>query len=210
MNIDQNIILVFNIKNGFITSGDSFVYSNLTVTGILSATTISATTISSPFTTGSVIFQGSGGTLSQNNSQLFWNNTNNRLGIGTNSPSSKLHLVGAGTTNSTTTFTSQNSASAVNGTIYDDGTWFFGGSNTRLSATGGQFDFNSAAGNISRIGHWEMFFRPLQAGSVSLELGTNIKMLNTNVLIGTTTDSGFKLDVNGTARFSQTTTSKLE
>jgi hypothetical protein len=46
-----------------------------------------------------------------------------------------------------------------------------------------------------------MFFRPLQAGSVSLELSTNIKMLNTNVLIGTTTDAGYKLDVNGTTRF---------
>jgi len=130
-----------------------------------------------------------------------WNNTNSRLGLDIPNPTSKLQIKGNGTTNATTTFITQNNSNSVNSTIYDDGTWFFGGSNTRLAAIPGQFDFNSAAGNISRIGHWEMFFRPLQAGSVSLELSTNIKMLNTNVLIGTTTDAGYKLDVNGTTRF---------
>ena len=34
----------FNIKNGFITSGNSNDYANLNVTGGLTATTISATT----------------------------------------------------------------------------------------------------------------------------------------------------------------------
>jgi len=82
----------FNIKNGFITSGNSNVYANLNVTGTLSASTISASTISSPFTTGSVIFQGSGGTLTQSNSQLFWDNVNNRFGVGTASPISELSV----------------------------------------------------------------------------------------------------------------------
>jgi hypothetical protein len=130
-----------------------------------------------------------------------WDNTNSRLGLDIPNPTSKLQIKGNGTTNATTTFITQNNSNSVNSTIYDDGTWFFGGSNTRLAAIPGQFDFNSAAGNISRIGHWEMFFRPLQAGSVSLELSTNIRMLNTNVLIGTSTDAGYKLDVNGSARF---------
>jgi len=50
----------FNIKNGFITSGNSFVYAGLNVTGGLSATTISATTYvnlpssSATFTGGTV------------------------------------------------------------------------------------------------------------------------------------------------------------
>jgi hypothetical protein len=39
------------------------------------------------FTAGSVVFAGASGVYSQNNSQLFWDNSNNRLGIGTNSPS---------------------------------------------------------------------------------------------------------------------------
>jgi hypothetical protein len=42
---------------------------------------------SSAFTSGSVIFS-SGSGLTQNNANLFWDNTNNRLGIGTNTPSS--------------------------------------------------------------------------------------------------------------------------
>jgi hypothetical protein len=56
-------------------------YTNNIITGGFSATTISASTVTTSFTTGSVIFQGSGGTLSQNNSNLFWDNTNGRLGI---------------------------------------------------------------------------------------------------------------------------------
>ena len=40
----------FNIKNGFITSGNSFVYAGLNVTGGLTATTISATTLTVPKT----------------------------------------------------------------------------------------------------------------------------------------------------------------
>ena len=46
-------------------------------------------------TSGSVPFFGTGGVLSQNNSNLFWDNTNNRLGIGTTSPSAQLSLVKA-------------------------------------------------------------------------------------------------------------------
>src|SRR5207237_1387051 len=36
-------------------------------------------------TQGSVLFAGTNGALSQNNTNLFWDNTNSRLGIGTNS-----------------------------------------------------------------------------------------------------------------------------
>lgn len=42
---------------------------------------------------GSVPF-GSGGKLGQDNAQLFWDDTNNRLGIGTSSPQAKLQVGG--------------------------------------------------------------------------------------------------------------------
>lgn len=43
-------------------------------------------------TAGSLVFAGTGGLLSQDNSNLFWDDTNNRLGIGTTGPSTKLHV----------------------------------------------------------------------------------------------------------------------
>ena len=43
-------------------------------------------------TTGSVPFVGAGGTLTEDNSNLFWDDTNNRLGIGTTAPAVPLDV----------------------------------------------------------------------------------------------------------------------
>jgi hypothetical protein len=45
------------------------------------------------FTTGSIVFAGASGTYSQNNSKLFWDNTNNRLGVNTASPDTQVTVV---------------------------------------------------------------------------------------------------------------------
>ena len=47
------------------------------------------------FTTGSVVFAGASGTYTQDNANLFWDDTNNYLGIGTASPSTLLSLYNA-------------------------------------------------------------------------------------------------------------------
>ena len=44
------------------------------------------------FTAGSVIFAGASGVYSQKNANFFWDNTNNRLGIGTTSPTVSLAI----------------------------------------------------------------------------------------------------------------------
>ncbi len=49
---------------------------------------------SNVFNAGSIIFAGSDGSLTQDNAQLFWDNTNNRFGIGTSSPQCKVDLRG--------------------------------------------------------------------------------------------------------------------
>ena len=49
----------------------------------------------SSYTAGSVLFSD-GTNLAQNNSSLFWDNTNGRLGIGTNNPTAKLNVAGGG------------------------------------------------------------------------------------------------------------------
>lgn len=50
---------------------------------------------STAFTAGSVVFAGASGVYSQDNSKLFWDDTNFYLGIGTASPSAGLHILNA-------------------------------------------------------------------------------------------------------------------
>jgi hypothetical protein len=45
-------------------------------------------------TTGSVLFAGASGILSQDNTNFFWDDANNRLGIGTNTPTATLDVNG--------------------------------------------------------------------------------------------------------------------
>jgi hypothetical protein len=44
------------------------------------------------FTPGSIVFAGAGGIYNQDNAGLFWDDANNRLGIGTSTPVYRLHL----------------------------------------------------------------------------------------------------------------------
>lgn len=45
-----------------------------------------------PFTSGSIIFVDTSGVFTEDNPNLFWDNINNRLGIGLNAPNSKLEI----------------------------------------------------------------------------------------------------------------------
>lgn len=81
--------------------------TNKTVSGgtfsgtIAGAPTLSGSTVTfsnaptfTGFTPGSLFFAGTSGVLSQDNANLFFDNTNNRLGIGTASPLQTLHVRG--------------------------------------------------------------------------------------------------------------------
>jgi len=46
------------------------------------------------FTAGAVLFGGADGTIQQDNAALFWDDTNDRLGVGTNAPAYKFDVVG--------------------------------------------------------------------------------------------------------------------
>jgi len=99
----------FNISgNGsvggtFNTTGATTLASTLGVTG---ATTLGSTlgvtgnttlngSLSLPsLTTGSVLFTGASGLVTQNNTNFFWDNTNSRLGLGTNTPNNMLEVGG--------------------------------------------------------------------------------------------------------------------
>jgi len=83
--LSPNIInsLVFNDANGF----------DGTISLVGSVATL---TITTALTTGSVGFIGASGALLQDNANFFWDDTNNRLGIGTNAPTTAIDIFGSG------------------------------------------------------------------------------------------------------------------
>lgn len=69
--------------------------SNKADSGIATSIVINTTTITGG-TIGSVLFIGAGTTVSQDNANFFWDDTNNRLGIGTNVPTATISIGGNG------------------------------------------------------------------------------------------------------------------
>jgi len=155
--------------------------------------TVGTTPIASG-TIGRVLFQGTGNVLQQSSS-LFWDSTNNRLGIGTSTPDTNKFLdilynvatvggAGVGIRNSNSTGYTE--------LVFDNNT----------TPTGfGAFVFGYG-GTGSGLPDTAYFF---QRRNAPLIFGTNgsTRMQihgNGNIGINTTTDAGFRLDVNGTAR----------
>jgi hypothetical protein len=149
------------------------------VVGLSSSLNIGTTPIASG-TVGRVLFEGTGNVLQQSGN-LFWDGTNERLGIGTSTPSSQIEVF------------------ASNPII-----------STRIATNGiGKFNYLNSTGTAEFAGIY------LNANSGEMRMYTNTTYFPTfyssnaeimripttgNVLINTTTDAGFRLDVNGTAR----------
>jgi hypothetical protein len=170
--------------------------------------TIGTTAITSG-TVGRVLFEGTGNVV-QESANLFWDNTNGRLGIGTSSPTTIVHINGntAGTapslqirqqTNTTPTwFAVRNTDSLGSAGAVSLDIGISGGSN--------QFFNGTVPGDIVlkaySQGNTSKFFLGATSGSTAQMV---LFPSTGNVGINTTTDAGFKLDVNGTARVSGVT-----
>jgi hypothetical protein len=77
-------------------SGNGAALTNINASNVTSGTLVVAqggTGTGTAFTTGSVVFAGGSGVYTQNNANLFWDNSNIRLGVGTAAPAASIHLV---------------------------------------------------------------------------------------------------------------------
>jgi hypothetical protein len=215
------------------TSGTDFAISSTTATHTFNLPTASAanrgalsstdwSTFNGKFTlpaltSGSVLFSN-GTTIAQDNSNLFWDDTNNRLGIGTATPTSRLHIAAQGALSTDIAFKIRNSANTAD-ILNVNGLGVMEMINTALSlqllnTTGVGVQFRNGAGSTSyTLRGWNTntgVYTPLNIDANQLNLNTlsnsNVIFGSGNVLINTITDAGFKLDVNGTARVNGSTT----
>jgi hypothetical protein len=85
----ENISLLTN-NSGYITSSTADTLINKTWNGVVVGTQYGGTGTST-FTSGGLVFSN-GTILTQNSSNLYWDNSNMKFGIGTDSPLAKLHI----------------------------------------------------------------------------------------------------------------------
>ena len=150
---------------------------------------------------GRVLFEGTGNVL-QESANLFWDNTNSRLGIGTDLGAYGKAWVQqdlASTTDYTLILNNRNTSGAFSAT----GVYFANGGGNATQP----YNVGHIIGSIKCLA--ESWNNVNSRGSMTFNLNNSstvqeevMRLVNTtkNVLIGTTTDAGFKLDVNGTAR----------
>jgi hypothetical protein len=193
--------------------------------------TIGTTAITSG-TVGRVLFEGTGNVVSES-ANLFWDNTNGRLGIGTSSPTVAFDIVGAGKFSTTLEVTSTAGITMGGGAkslswtgsileIGNSATWndvrLYAGAVQKFSQTSSLTTISNTTINLSSAtvqlagvtslaySGADVRIGSVTAGFTSLSLYTagtekmRIAATTGNILINTTTDAGFKLDVNGTAR----------
>ena len=168
--------------------------------------TIGTTAITSG-TVGRVLFEGTGNVV-QESANLFWDNTNGRLGVGTASPSNKLDISGNATGGNPTRLgiTNTGASGVADLFAFNDTGRFLGLQMFGSTATSTFAGINNA--NLAKFVTNNTFVVGT-SGSNPLVFAMNGSVLtgevarfstNSNFLINTTTDAGFKLDVNGTAR----------
>jgi hypothetical protein len=123
-------------------------------------------------TTGSVLFSN-GTTIAQNNANFFWNNANNRLGIGTTTPSYALHVSGV-TGSNTFTIPSYNTQLNQNYLMLYGG-YGAGMQGTYNNPTGGDLTFGTFINSI-----FNEKMRLLPSGNLGIGTATPISTLDVN------------------------------
>jgi hypothetical protein len=147
-------------------------------------------------TSGSVLFSN-GSTIAQDNAQLFWNDTNNRLGIGTNAPTTALDV--------NANYNFNTGVGRILNIKANSGPTVIAG-----FGTGMNFGLKIGSGAVEDVAYIDVLnTQTFRSGDISLKVSQGsspteamrISYLG-NILLGTSINAGYKLDVNGTARVS--------
>jgi hypothetical protein len=167
--------------------------------------TIGTTAITSG-TVGRVLFEGTGNVV-QESANLFWDNTNGRLGIGTSSPTQALNVSGFSVlTTSKTTATpilavTNTTSSSPNSNNFD----CFAPNMPNASVLGVFYGGKNLSSRNNFGFNWNHVSDGSTGNSVSFEMVSVANIIRAwatgNVGLNTGTDAGFKLDVNGTSVF---------
>jgi len=163
-------------------------------------------------TSGSILFVDAGTNLAQDNGELYWDNTNNRLGIGTATPSHNLHV--SNTTQDPTIPLSRFETNEANilfnfyGGIMMQNNEFGGGEpveafrwqmqqrdGNNVDPPNGPFDISYGDGSSGFVGASDTIFRITSGGNVGIGLGSS--------------DPSTKLHVSGTIRQTNSTNAVL-
>ncbi|MFH1769231.1 MAG: hypothetical protein ABH833_01015, partial [Parcubacteria group bacterium] len=180
---DETVAGLWSFAGGASITGGTF-----EVIGTASVSSLNvAGNIDTSFTQGSVVFAGASGVLTEDNTSFFWDDSSDRLGIGTVSPGAKLHI----------------KSSDVYPAIIEGSNATWAGFQQKATTSGAKPYvelFNSADGK-----YWGILMDPTadifqiwNTGSVTPRMTINN---SGNVGIGTTVP-GYKLSVAGTASVS--------
>ena len=167
-NADDALEHLDSTKQATLVSGTNI--KTINSTSLLGSGNLAVGTFNLPsLTSGSVLFSN-GTTIAQDNANLFWDDTNNRLGIGTATPQDTLTVSGQ-----LGNLTSELSV---------------------INTNGGKVTFRAGVLGVTNLG-FTLLTANLDGTSETARLAISA---NGNLLIGTTTDAGYKLDVNGSVR----------
>jgi hypothetical protein len=136
--------------------------------------------VTSPSGVAGAIQFSNGSAFASDASNLFWDDTNKRVGVGTNAPTATTHIKGSGSTSASTSLLVQNSAGLSSLQVNDAGSVFNNG--------GGAVATNTAFGNSALIAN--------TTGSANTAYGNSA--LTANTTGSNNTAVGFQAFLNGT------------
>jgi hypothetical protein len=170
-------------------NGNSTTYGMTVLANNFSLTNASSNFNYKAITTGSILFSAdSSGLISQNNANFFWDNTNNRLGLGTAAPSARLDV-----------HSSSGTSAILNGTAASNALLTF--QNTGVS----KWSVGNAVS--STVANDFLIYDNVNTTPRLLVHNTGVVNIPTTLIIGTTTPtSSFTFDVTGSGKFSSTLT----